>query len=111
MAERAVDRAKKRAPFALPLLRGEPIGNTIEVFVLPAVVARHALYIGTVDHGVLITVMVGHSRSYNGVASLAYAGHPRLICRDERRGCPAQEFTLGPARGRDPSAGHDGNYA
>src|SRR6516165_11819168 len=101
MAERVVDRAEKGGPLALPRFHGEPIGNTIEVFVLPAVVARHALYIGTVDHGALITVMAGHSRSYNGVASLAYAGNPRLICRDERGGCPAQEFTLGPARGRE----------
>src|SRR5215472_16729507 len=51
MAERLVDRAEKGATLALPLLRGEPIGRTIEVFVLPAVVARQALYIGTVDHG------------------------------------------------------------
>src|ERR1700758_1775813 len=59
MAERLVDRAKKCAALALPLLRGEPVGDTIEVFVLPAVVARHTLYIGTVDHGALITVMAG----------------------------------------------------
>jgi len=37
--------------------------------------------------------MAGHSRSKNGVASLAYGpGHPRLWCwqPQQRRGCPAQ---------------------
>src|SRR3974390_1114839 len=63
MAQRLVDRAEKGAALALPFRRGEPIGNTVEVFILPAVVARQALDIGTVDHGVLITVMAGHSRT------------------------------------------------
>src|SRR6516225_3752558 len=63
MAERLVDRTEKGAALALPFLRGEPIGNAIEVFVLPAVVARQALDIGTVDHDALITVMAGHNRS------------------------------------------------
>ncbi len=46
--------------------------------------------------------MAGHSRSKNGVASLAYvpAIHVFDVTRDLRRGCPAQEFTLGPAEGR-----------
>ena len=37
-------------------------------------------------------VMAGHSRSKNGVASLAYvpAIHVLLACNKERRGCPAQ---------------------
>src|SRR5689334_4434686 len=57
MAERLMDRAEKGAALALPLVHGEPVGDTIEVFVLPAVVARHALYEGTVDHGALTRVM------------------------------------------------------
>jgi hypothetical protein len=37
-----------------------------------------ALKLGMGKH---LAVMAGHSRSKNGVASLAYAGHPRLeIC-------------------------------
>src|SRR5882762_641607 len=39
-----------------------------------------------------VFAMAGHSRPKDGVASLAYAGHPRLVLlkSDEaRRGCPA----------------------
>jgi hypothetical protein len=51
VAERLVDRAEKGAALKLPLPRGEPIGNAVEIFVLPAVITRQALHIGTVDHG------------------------------------------------------------
>jgi hypothetical protein len=53
--------------------------------------------------------MAGHSRSKNGVASLAYvpAIHV-LLGQEERRECPAQEPVLGPAKRPAPRAGHDG---
>src|SRR5690242_10648958 len=59
MAERLVDRPEKGAALALPLLCAEPIGNTVEVFVLPAIVARQALDVRAIDHGALITVVAG----------------------------------------------------
>src|SRR5215472_14934850 len=63
MAECLLDRAEESTALALPLLRREPVGNSVNVFVLPAVVARHALYKGAIDHRVLLTVMPGHNRS------------------------------------------------
>ncbi len=29
---------------------GKPVGDAVQIFVLPAIVARHALHIGTIDH-------------------------------------------------------------
>src|SRR5205823_1432854 len=50
MAERLMDRAEEGATLALAFLYGQPVGDAVEVFVLPAIVARHALHISTVDH-------------------------------------------------------------
>src|SRR6516162_9981004 len=51
MIERLLDRTEEGAAFAAAFLRGEPIGDAIEIVVLPAIVARHALHICAVDHG------------------------------------------------------------
>jgi len=59
MAQCLVDRTKEGAALALTLLHGESVGNAVKVLVLPAIVARHALYIDTVDHGSLTRVMPG----------------------------------------------------
>src|SRR5262249_55656693 len=86
MAKRLVDRAEKGAALALAFLRGEPIGNAIEVFVLPAVVARQALDIGTVDHGALITVMAGLHTGVPASAWLALHRPSTSQWHEEKRG-------------------------
>ena len=47
--------------------------------------------------------MAGHSRSKNGVASLAYVPAIHVLLGQEaRRECPAQEPVLGPAKEAGP---------
>ncbi len=44
----------KKAPRSrLPLVVGQPVGDAVEVLVLPAIVARHALHISAIDHDTL----------------------------------------------------------
>src|SRR4029077_2346503 len=59
MTARLMDRAEEGAALALAFLYGQPVGDAVEIVVLPAIVARYALYISTGDHGVLISVMAG----------------------------------------------------
>src|SRR5579863_1024073 len=53
MAQRLVDRAEEGAALLPPRLLRELVGDAIEVLVLPAIVPRHALDVGAVDHGTL----------------------------------------------------------
>src|SRR3954454_3164494 len=48
--ERAMDRAEKRAALLPARFIGQPVGAGIEVLVLPAIVARHALDVADPDH-------------------------------------------------------------
>src|SRR5205085_536261 len=50
MAQRLVDRAEEGAAFAPALLLAQLIGDAVQILVLPAIVARHALHIGGIDH-------------------------------------------------------------
>src|SRR5207253_1860352 len=50
MIERGMDRAEERAALAPPLAVGQAIGDGVQVLVLPAIIARHALDIAEVDH-------------------------------------------------------------
>ena len=52
MAQRLVDRAEERAALAAALLLAQLIGHAVQILVLPAIVARHALHIGGIDHRV-----------------------------------------------------------
>ena len=49
-----MDRAEPRAALAPPLVIGQAVGDAVQIFVLPAIVARHALHIGTIDHDATI---------------------------------------------------------
>src|SRR4029077_7575373 len=51
MAQRLVDRAEERAALAPPLFVRQRIRDAVQILVLPAIVARHALHIGGIDHG------------------------------------------------------------
>src|SRR5215813_1241293 len=53
VVEGGVDRAEERPAVTSPLGVGEHVGGAIEVLVLPAVIARHALHIAEIDHRVV----------------------------------------------------------
>src|SRR5665213_2021148 len=67
MVERLVDRTEKRAAFQAALLRGQPVGDAVEVFVLPAIIARHALHIGPINHDT-INLCTAPSASWPGLS-------------------------------------------
>src|SRR5271167_2908983 len=48
-----MDRAEPRATFAAAFHVGQHVGYAVQIFILPAIVVRHALNISAIDHGVL----------------------------------------------------------
>src|SRR6266511_3766367 len=50
MIERGMDRAEEGAALAPPLGVRQGIGDAVEAFILPAVIARHPLHIAEIDH-------------------------------------------------------------
>src|SRR5262245_35322096 len=50
VAQRLVDRPKERGAFTPAFILRQPVRDAVEVFVLPTIVARHALNVGWVDH-------------------------------------------------------------
>src|SRR5579872_6002837 len=50
VVERLVDRAEPRATLLAALRIRQRIGDAVQIFVLPAIIARHALHVGSVNH-------------------------------------------------------------
>src|SRR5690348_7297241 len=85
MAQRLVDRAEEGAAFLFPLLARQAFGRTVEVFVLPAIVAGHALDVSRTDHDIDLGDFFGSK-----TANIMEGGilRPAKRKRPENRGAP-----------------------
>ncbi len=63
VAQRSLDRAEEGAARLPTLGVGQGVGCAVEAFVLPAIVARHALHVAEIDHGLVSRRTLHPSRS------------------------------------------------
>src|ERR1700728_3523910 len=71
MTERLMDRAEPRASLLAAVGVGQPVGDAVQVLVLPAIVAGHALHVCAINHGLidLGAKDFGRGRSWRAHAS------------------------------------------
>src|ERR1700722_638963 len=76
MVERLVDRTEKSAALQAALLSGQPLGDAVEVFVLPAIIGRHALHISPINNDTINLCTVS-SASWPGLSRPSTSYCPR----------------------------------
>src|ERR1700692_4092160 len=60
MAQRLLDRTEESAALTRPFGLRQPVGGAVEIFILPAIVARHALHVCAINHDTIpMSVMAG----------------------------------------------------